>query len=80
MEELEKLLCQMQKLSYQLDDISSLIFVLREALWSNEDTLGTHYTLSSVYISNLLIDFEENFDDLMEKMFRACHLLHQNCN
>jgi len=80
MEELKKLLCQMQKLSYRLDDISSLVFVLREALWSNEDVLNTYYTLSSAYISNLLIDFEENFDDLMENMFRACRRLNQNCD
>ncbi len=71
MEEMKKQLYQMQELSYQLDYINGLMYILREALRLNEDVLNIHYTLASAYISNLVMDFEEDFDALMENMFRS---------
>ena len=71
MDEMKKQLYQMQELSYQLDYISGLVYILREALRLNEDALNIHYTMASAYISNLVMDFEEDFDTLMENMFRS---------
>ena len=71
MEEMKKQLYQMQELSYQLDYINGLMYILREALRLNEDALNIHYAMASAYISNLVMDFEEDFDTLMENMFRS---------
>lgn len=71
MEELKQQLYDLQNLSVQLDYISGLVYILREALRLNEDVLNIHYTMSSAYISNLIMDFEEEFDTLMENMFRS---------
>ena len=71
MEELKQQLDDLQNLSVQLDYISGLVYILREALRLNEDVLNIHYTMSSAYISNLIMDFEEEFDTLMENMFRS---------
>ena len=71
MEEIKQQLYELQNLTYQLDYINGLVYILREALRINEDVLNIHYTMSSAYISNLIMEFEENLDSLMEKMFRS---------
>lgn len=71
MEEIKQQLYELQNLTYQLDYINGLVYILREALRINEDVLNIHYTMSSAYISNLIMEFEENLDTLMEKMFRS---------
>lgn len=79
MDELKKQLYQMQELSYQLDYINGLVYILREALRLNEDVLNIHYTMASAYISNMVMDFEEDFDTLMENMFQSLRRLdHQS--
>ncbi len=71
MEEMKQQLYELQNLSFQMDYISGLVYILREALWVNEDVLNIHYTMASAYISNLIMEFEEALDALMEEMFRA---------
>ncbi len=79
MEELQKQLYKMLELSYQLDNINGLIYVLREALRIREnDIMDDHYTMASAYISNLVMDFERDFDELMDHMFQALH--HLECH
>lgn len=69
MEEIEKQLYDLQNLTYQLDYISGLVYILREALRLNEDVLNIHYTMASAYISNLIMEFKEDLYTLMENMF-----------
>lgn len=71
MEEIKQQLYELQNLTYQLDYINGLVYILREALRINEDVLNIHYTMSSAYISNFIMEFEESLDTLMEKMFRS---------
>ena len=75
MEEMKKQLYQMQELSYQLDYTSGLVYILREALNLNEDILNIQYTLASAYISDLIMNFEEDFDTLMENMYSSLRRL-----
>lgn len=71
MEEIEKQLYDLQNLTYQLDYISGLVYILREALRLNEDVLNIHYTMASAYISNLIMEFKEDLYTLMESMFHT---------
>ena len=71
MEEMKQQLYTLQELSFQMDYINGLVYILREALRINEDVLNIHYTMASAYISNLIMAFEEDFDTLMENMFHA---------
>ena len=57
MEEMKKQLYELQNLTYQMDYISGLVYILREALRINEDVLNIHYTMASAYISNLIMEF-----------------------
>ena len=71
MEEMKKQLYDLQNLTYQMDYINGLVYILREALRINEDVLNIHYTMASAYISNMLMEFEENLDILTEDLFRS---------
>jgi len=71
MDEIEKQLYDLQNLTYQLDYISGLVYILREALRLNEDVLNIHYTMASAYISNLIMEFKEDLNTLMESMFHT---------
>lgn len=71
MEEIKKQLYDLQDLTFQLDHISGLVYILREALFASEEYLNVQYTVASAYISDQLIEFEEKLDTLMEDMFSS---------
>ena len=74
MEEIKKQLFTLQNLTYELDYINGLLYILREALRENEDMMGIHYMMASAYISNLSMEFEEKLDTLMDDMFHSFHV------
>ena len=71
MEEMKQQLYELQNLTYQFDYINGLVYTLREALRNNDELMSFQYTMASAYISNLVMEFEENLDTLMEGMFRS---------
>ena len=71
MKELKQQLHELQNLTYQFDYINGLVYILQEALRNNDELMSFQYTMASAYISNLVMEFEENLDTLMEGMFRS---------
>ena len=69
MEELHKNLRKLEKMTHELDCISGLVYLLKDALWQNEDALNVQYSMASFYISERLIEFEKNLDELLEHLF-----------
>ena len=77
MEELHKYLRKLEKMTHELDCISGLVYVLKDALWQNEDSLNVQYSMASFYISERLIEFEQNLDELLEHLFDSYRDLSQ---
>ena len=80
MEEMKQQLYELQNLTYQFDYINGLMYTLREALRNNDELMSFQYTMASAYISNLIMEFEENLDTLMEGMFRSFHSISEEMN
>ena len=77
MEELHKYLRKLEKMTNELDCISGLVYIPKDALWQNEDTLNVQYSMASFYISERLIDFQQNLDELLEHLFDSYRNLSQ---
>ena len=77
MEELHKYLRKLEKMTHELDCISGFVYVLKDALWQNEDSLNVQYSMASFYISERLIEFEQNLDELLEHLFDSYRDLSQ---
>ena len=75
MEELHQKLRILEKMTHELDCICGLVYVLKDALWKNEDDLTVYYSMTSFYISEQLNNFEERLDGLLEDLFDACRNL-----
>ena len=71
MEELHQKLRTLEKITHELDCICGLVYVLKDALWKNEDDLTVYYSMASFYISEQLNSFEERLDGLLEDLFDA---------
>ena len=69
MEELHQKLRTLEKMTHELDCICGLVYVLKDALWKNEDDLTVYYSMASFYISEQLNSFEERLDELLEDLF-----------
>ena len=75
MEELHQKLRVLERMTHELDCICGLVYVLKDALWKNEDDLTVYYSMASFYISEQLNSFEERLDGLLEDLFYACRKL-----
>ena len=75
MEEMQNKLRILERMTYELDCICGLVYVLKDAIWKNEDELTVYYSEASFYISERLNDFEERLDALLEDLFDACQNL-----
>lgn len=75
MEELHQKLRVLERMTHELDCICGLVYVLKDALWKNEDDLTVYYSMASFYISEQLNGFEERLDGLLEDLFDACRKL-----
>ena len=75
MEELHQKLRILEKMTHELDCICGLVYVLKDALWKNEDDLTVYYSMASFYISEQLNTFEERLDGLLEDLIDACRNL-----
>ena len=75
MEELHQKLRILEKMTHELDCICGLVYVLKDALWKNEDDLTVYYSMASFYISEQLNSFKERLDGLLEDLFDACRKL-----
>ena len=51
MEELHKYLRKLERMTHELDCISGLVYILKDALWKNEDALNVQYSMASFYIT-----------------------------
>ncbi len=75
MEELHQKLRTLEKMTHELDYICGLTYILKDAIWQNEDDLTSHYSMASFYISNQLNDFGDRLAKLLDDLFDVCRNL-----
>lgn len=78
MEEMQQKLRVLERMTHELDCICGLVYVLKDAIWKNEEELNVHYSMATLYISEQLNDFEEKLDMLLEELFDAFSNLKQS--
>ena len=71
MEELHCNLRKLEQMCYRYDSICALVCLLKDALWQNEEVLNKQYTEGSAYISDQVIIFQTEFQELLEDLFAA---------
>ena len=71
LEELHINLRKLEQMCYRYDSICALVFLLKDALWQNEEMLNKQYTEGSAYISDQMIIFQTEFQALLEDLFTA---------
>lgn len=69
MEELHQRLRTLEKMIHELDYICGLVYVLKDAVWQNEQDLTSHYSMAAFYISEKLNDFDDRLANLLEDLF-----------
>lgn len=78
MEELYKKIRILEKMTQELDCICGLLYLLKDALWQNEETLCVHYSMASFYISEKLNDYNDRLSYLLEQLFEIYQTLPKN--
>lgn len=78
MEEMQQKLRVLERMTHELDCICGLVYVLKDAIWKNEEELNVHYSMATFYISEQLNDFEEKLEMLLEEFFDAFSNLKQS--
>lgn len=71
MDELYEKLRTLEKMTHELDYICGLVYILKDAIWQNEEDLTSHYSMASFYISEQLNDFSNRLAYLLEDFFEA---------
>ena len=69
LEELHYNLRKLEQMCYRYDSICALVCLLKDALWQNEEVLNKQYTEGSAYISDQMIIFQTEFQELLEDLF-----------
>ena len=78
MDEMHQKLRVLEKMTHELDYICGLVYVLKDAIWKNEEELNVHYSMATFYISEQLNHFEEKLNILLEELFDAFRNLKQS--
>ncbi len=78
MEDLRKKLRELEKLCFQYDAICGLVYILRDSILQNEDILTVQYSTGCLYISNIMVEFQKNLQELLEDLFTALRNLNEN--
>lgn len=78
MEELQKKLRELEKLSFQYDAICGLVYILKDSISQNEDALTAQYSIGCFYISNIMIAFQKDLQELLEDFFTVLSNIKEN--
>ena len=71
MEELHMNLRKLEQMCYRYDSICALVYLLKDALWQNKEMLNRQYTAGSAYISDQMIAFQTEFQELLKNLLTA---------
>lgn len=69
MEELHQKLRTLEKMNDEFDCICGLVYILKDAIWKNEEDLTAQYTMAAFYISEQLTCFGDRLNVLLEEFF-----------